>query len=240
MQVYFLRTKNFPILKQLEIEEGFLRTQSSCLVWINEGSPPAAILGISSKVSELIDEKVVNALSLPLIRRYSGGGTVVVDHNTLFVTFIFNLHDFSLPGFPGHIMNWSKQFYAPFLKDKGFALRENDYTLNGKKFGGNAQYLTKNRFVHHTTLLYAYNPELMKALLMPSKAPLYREKRNHEDFLVTLNTLFSSQESFTQELTHVLKEHFILEETTPLELEEKLKLPYRMSTQLLDLAVSII
>ena len=240
MHAYFLHTKNFPILTQLELEEGFLRTQSSCLIWINEGSNPAAILGISSKVPELIDETVASALSLPLIRRYSGGGTVVVDNNTIFVTFIFNLADFSLPGFPSHIMNWSEKFYAPFLKDKGFELRENDYTLNGKKFGGNAQYLTKTRFVHHTTLLYDYNPKLMKALLIPNKAPQYREKRDHKDFLVPLKTLFPSKEAFTQSLVQVLKEHFTLEETIPLAIEEKLTFPSRKSTQLLDLAVSIV
>ena len=43
----------------------------------------------------------------------------------------------------------------------------------GKKFGGNAQSISKDRWLHYTSNLLKYNSELMKKyLLMPEKRPI--------------------------------------------------------------------
>lgn len=53
-----------------------------------------------------------------------------------------------------------------------------------KKFGGNAQSITRNRWIHHSTFLWDFcNIKLEKYLRHPNKAPDYRKKRNHSDFL---------------------------------------------------------
>ena len=60
-----------------------------------------------------------------------------------------------------------------------FNLRENDYIYDDRKFGGNAQSISKNRFVHHTSFLYDYNAELMSKYLRTKKTTrLSRSKRS--------------------------------------------------------------
>lgn len=232
---YLVLTENFPILDQLLLEEGFLRTKKGSLIWINLGSPKACILGISSKADEMIDLNQAHEKQIPIIRRYSGGGTVVVDHNTIFVSFIANCQDFSLEPFPQPIMNWSKQFYFSVFKSKAFDLKENDYVLGEKKFGGNAQYLAKNRFVHHSTLLWDYNKELMGLLKQPKKAPQYRKERSHGDFLTTLKDVFEKPQDFISSFIEILKEHFELKVIHAHELREQIVEPYRQSTHKIEL-----
>ena len=49
-----------------------------------------------------------------------------------------------------------------------------DYCFGDVKFGGNAQAITKQRFLHHTSLLWDYKKERMKLLKHPAKIPDYR------------------------------------------------------------------
>ena len=49
-----------------------------------------------------------------------------------------------------------------------------DYCFGDVKFGGNAQAITKQRFLHHTSLLWDYQSERMRLLKHPSKIPDYR------------------------------------------------------------------
>ena len=50
-----------------------------------------------------------------------------------------------------------------------------DYVLGDVKFGGNAQAITKDRWVHHTSFLWGFNPERMALLKHPAKKPAYRQ-----------------------------------------------------------------
>jgi hypothetical protein len=49
-----------------------------------------------------------------------------------------------------------------------------DYTFGHRKFGGNAQAITKKRWLHHTSLLWDFKPENMALLKHPKRAPEYR------------------------------------------------------------------
>ena len=49
-----------------------------------------------------------------------------------------------------------------------------DYCFGHVKFGGNAQAITKQRFLHHTSLLWDYQTERMKLLKHPVRIPDYR------------------------------------------------------------------
>ena len=45
-----------------------------------------------------------------------------------------------------------------------FCLREHDYVINDRKIGGNAQTITKDRFVHHTSFLWNFDAKKMSYL----------------------------------------------------------------------------
>jgi hypothetical protein len=49
-----------------------------------------------------------------------------------------------------------------------------DYAFSHLKFGGNAQSITKNRWVHHTSFLWDYNVKNMDYLRIPKRVPEYR------------------------------------------------------------------
>lgn len=94
---HILRLNNYPIYEQLLLEEALLRGDTRNFCIINQGSTPAIVMGISGKKEELINQETAARDNIPLIKRFSGGGTVIVDENTLFVTFICQkqLHDFA-------------------------------------------------------------------------------------------------------------------------------------------------
>ncbi len=189
--IHCLRLSNYPILKQLELEEGLLRgdTRNWCL--INEGSTPSIVMGISGRPEELINQEKIAEHPLPVIKRFSGGGTVIVDENTLFVTFIFQKDFHPFPAFPEPIMKWSGALYNSFFP--ALTLRENDYVIGNKKCGGNAQYIKKDRWLHHTSFLWNFKAEHMDYLLHPKKTPSYRSGRSHLDFLCGLEEHISKE-----------------------------------------------
>ncbi|CAM9770159.1 unnamed protein product [Choristocarpus tenellus] len=88
-----IRFKRLPIFQQLCIEEAlFYRTDDNWLLF-NEGSlrgPPTVVLGISGKPEKMCNLDLVQRDKVPLIKRFSGGGTVIVDQNTVFSTLIMN------------------------------------------------------------------------------------------------------------------------------------------------------
>ncbi len=196
MKINLLNLTSYPILKQLQLEEALLRTSKENWCLINNGSERSIVMGISGKPSELIDEKKVRRDEIPLVKRFSGGGTVIVDENTLFVTFIFNKEEHHFSAFPEPILKWSETLYKTALNMPSFALRENDYVIGNHKCGGNAQYIQKERWLHHTTFLWDYAVENMSYLLYPPKTPSYRSNRSHDEFLCRLKTHFPTKKSF--------------------------------------------
>ena len=126
----------------------------------------------------------------------------MVDKDTLMVSCIFNADsalEEGVPCYPQHLMEWSGKTYASVFRRLfgeqvppnvgSFSLRENDYVLGEHKFGGNAQAISKDRFVHHTSLLWIYQHENMKLLQHPPKAPEYRKGREHTAFVCALRYL---------------------------------------------------
>ena len=212
MTIHLLHVQNMPIFEQLQLEEALMRCDNRNFCLINEGSPPAIVLGISGKADELVDLRKAAQSNIPLIRRFSGGGTVIVDSSTLFITFICERKLHSFPLFPEPILKWTEGLYKEVFTETPLQLRENDYVLGEKKCGGNAQYLKRDRFLHHTSFLWDYCPERMGHLLHPKKSPQYRAGRSHEEFLCRLKEVFPSREQFLSRFKDVLRKHYNIQE----------------------------
>lgn len=231
--IELLIVKDLPIFKQLQLEEALLRTDDRNWCIINVGSPPAIVMGVSGKPDELI---YMDKATIPVIKRFSGGGTVVVDHNTLFVSFIFQKEALPIKAYPEPILEWSTDFYRDAFALEGFGKNENDYVINEKKCGGNAQYLSKNCWVHHTTFLWDFADTNMDLLKMPERQPKYREKREHKDFLVKLSAFFPSMEELVDRITKTLEDKFEVERAS--EKVFSLKFPeHRKSTTVIKKSV---
>lgn len=208
MIFHIITLKNVSIFDQLLLEEKLLRLDQRNFCIVNHGSSPAAVMGISGKPEELLNAEKIKELNCPIIKRFSGGGTVFIDENTLFVSFICNKKDFTFQPYPEKIMQWSEGIYKKSFSLGAFALKENDFVLDHLKCGGNAQYITKDRWVQHTSFLWDFCPKKMETLLHPKKTPTYRNGRSHKDFLCTLKEHFSSKEDFFQKIIHYLETEY--------------------------------
>lgn len=231
--IHFLQLKNYPILLQLQLEEALLRADDRNWCIINQGSNARAIvMGISGKPDLLINADLMQLSPVPVIRRFSGGGTVIVDENTQFVTFICNSESVKVIPYPEQVMRWTAEIYRPLFQEQKheFHLIENDYAIGNKKFGGNAQYIRKNRWLQHTSLLWDFSPQNMDYLLHPKYTPKYRQQRNHNDFLCRLKDYFPCQKQFTSELIKSIRENFVIKETGLEKAKDILNLPHRKAT----------
>jgi lipoate-protein ligase A len=235
MTLHLLQFSHLPILPQLQLEEALLRADQRNWCLINYGSPPAIVLGISGKPEELINEEKWKIKPVPIIRRFSGGGTVFIDENTCFVTFICNASFIPISPFPNSIMRWTEELYRPLFASHPFSLKENDYTLNSQKFGGNAQSITKNRWLHHSSLLWDFSSLNMEYLKMPKKMPAYRQHRSHVDFLCNLRDFWPHPTTFQTALIDHLLSQFDVQKIEGKDIKDVLQLPHRKATVQLSL-----
>jgi len=192
-----LRLGNHTIQEQLEIEEQLLRHEKENYLLINSGTTPAIVLGISGKAEELVHLDKLPP-SIPLIRRFSGGGTVIVDEETIFVTFICNKSHHPFAPYPEPILRWTAEMLKP--SNPNLELRENDFVIGNRKCGGNALYIKKDRWLVHTSFLWDYTPERMQLLKHPPKTPPYRAGRPHDEFLCRLRDYYPCKEGWIENL----------------------------------------
>jgi hypothetical protein len=125
--VRLLRLQNFPVLRMLQLEEALLRADSrNWFILVDGAAAPAIVLGVSGKPDQMVHLPQAAAAGVPLIKRFTGGGTVAVDGGTLFTSLI--LSTAALPEvvpYPRPIMAWTEELYGAVLRQHGdFALRE--------------------------------------------------------------------------------------------------------------------
>lgn len=226
----FLSLINIPIFEQLQLEEELLRTETESFCIVNIGSPRAIVMGISGDPETSLNQKKVQKDNVPVIQRFSGGGTVIVDEMTLFITFILAKNHLPIPAFPESIHSWAADLYSSAWKIPHFHYRENDYVIGEKKCGGNAQYIQKNRWLHHTSFLWDYREENMDYLLLPPKRPTYRKDRPHREFLCRLKDWAKSPEILVKQLKDELVKRLYIE---PFDMNGREEKPHRKSTRLL-------
>jgi len=196
----------------------------------------AVVMGIGGHPKKLLDIDTTKSDGVLVLKRFSGGGTVVVDHSSLWTTFICRTD--ALPHvkpYPRDIMKWSADavFEPTFqllneeiksqnqdvnVETPDFALKDNDYVFGDMKFGGNAQAIIGDGWLHHTSFLWDYVDGHMDYLLLPEKRPEYRGQRSHDEFLVKLSkyyeTLNGGKNAFYQKVKKATEDVFDVDEVS--------------------------
>ena len=119
------------------------------MLWRNDNT---IVVGRNQNTLSEIHYDYVKEKDIHVVRRMSGGGTVFHDLGNINFTFIVNSGD--------DFSNY-RRFTEPvidFLETLGVHASlsgRNDILLGDKKISGNAQYMYKNRVMHHGTLLFA-------------------------------------------------------------------------------------
>lgn len=130
------------------------------LLWRNE---PTIVVGKHQNTIEEINSQYVKEKQIHVARRITGGGAVYHDLENLNYSLIIKNNYEADYDF--------KKFTLPIIKalDKlGIKCElsgRNDITIDGKKFSGNAQFISRGKLLHHGTLLFdSQMEELAKAL----------------------------------------------------------------------------
>lgn len=122
------------------------------MLWINR---PAILIGRNQNTMSEINYEYAKENDITVVRRLSGGGTVYNDYGNMLYTFITYRGDNE-----GQVKNGFEKFAAPVIDAlqslgvNAIFTGRNDITIEDKKFSGNAQYFTKEKLLHHGTLLY--------------------------------------------------------------------------------------
>lgn len=142
----------------LALEEYLLtgREEDILLLWQNDN---AVVLGVNQNAFEEVNRDFVDEKQVRVVRRCSGGGAVYHDLGNLNFSFITT-------GARGGEAT-RQRFTRPLLlalRGLGLAAQadgRNDVTVNGLKVSGNAQALRGRRLLHHGTLLFETNLEVL-------------------------------------------------------------------------------
>ncbi len=150
------------------------------------------VLGRTSKPSEDVCLEKVKQDNISVLRRSSGGGTVVQGKGCLNFSLILSkeIHPEvamlkkSYRFVLGKVINALGHFdiKADFRPISDLALSKSD-----KKFSGNAQKRGRKFILHHGTILYDFDLTLIERYLkIPKEIPEYRRGRPHLDFVANL------------------------------------------------------
>ncbi len=152
---------------------------------------PAVVMGVSQRWREAVHLEHCRAAGVPVLRRCSGGGAVLIGRGCLNYSLILDVsRDESLRGIHGSY-GWIVPRIAEALSACGPRVVHaglSDLAWDGRKVGGSAQKRRRRYILHHGTLLHgAFDASPMDDLLpFPTRVPDYRGARRHADFVSTL------------------------------------------------------
>src|SRR5262249_21065633 len=143
-----------------------------------EWPTPAVILGAGGRLAEDADEAACRADGVPILRRSSGGGTVLLTSGCLCFSLVlrFDRHPAlaEIPTSYVYILDRTLEALAGLLPGAERA-GTSDLAAGGRKFSGNAQQRKRMHLLHHGTLLYGFDLSLVgRYLRLPARQPDYR------------------------------------------------------------------
>lgn len=157
-------------------------------VW--ELPEPAVVLGASGRIDEDVNVETCRRDAVPLGRRSSGGGTVVIGPGAINLAVVLPM-DYA-PELAG------VETAQTYVLDRiGGALRQlgpavellgsGDLTIGRRKFCGSAQRRLRKSVLVHTTVCDRLRLDAISLYTHPPRRqPAYREGRSHEEFVINL------------------------------------------------------
>jgi lipoate-protein ligase A len=157
-------------------------------VW--EWPAPVVVLGSGCRLAQDVQEAACERDGVPVLRRSSGGGTVLLGQGCLAFSLVLCLDRAPELGeirssyryILGEVSR-ALASVAPGIEVAGIS----DLAVGGLKCSGNAQQRKRGHLLHHGTLLYAFALERVGDYLKtPQRQPEYRQGRDHNVFLCNL------------------------------------------------------
>ncbi|NOS71307.1 MAG: lipoate--protein ligase family protein [Verrucomicrobia bacterium] len=160
-----------------------------------ESPTPFVVVGYANKIAAEVNVAACEAKGIPILRRCTGGGTVVQGPGCLNYALILRINETG----PTRSISSANQFIMernlaaiaslnPQPPTLDLSIRgHTDLALGDLKFSGNAQRRRKQFLLFHGTFLHSFDLSLINQLLhMPSAQPDYRDNRAHDAFVTNL------------------------------------------------------
>lgn len=149
----------------------------------------AVVLGAGGSIAIDVNEEACCRDGVPIHRRASGGGTVLLGLGCLNFTLVLNYDRAAELRFVNSSYRWILGRVCNALRSLGsieFA-GISDLVVAGMKVSGNAQQRKARHVLHHGTLLYAFDlNQVGRYLNRPEREPEYRAERDHAAFVANL------------------------------------------------------
>jgi lipoate-protein ligase A len=153
-----------------------------------ESPTNCVIVGRSNVIEREVHVAACLADGVPILRRMSGGGAVVLGRGCLCYSLALPLPRSSrnITAVTADIMQRLAQAFAR----AGFVVQVqgvSDLVYGGRKFSGNSQRWLRQSVLHHGTVLYDFDlAKIERYLQMPGRQPEYRAARPHLEFVGNL------------------------------------------------------
>ena len=153
----------------------------------------AVVLGSGNDESLEVHKPACDKNGIPVLRRYGGGGTVVLYPGCLVVSAGCWVKEQFQNSMYFDFLNRAvieslKQALPdlPELSQAGIS----DIIHGGKKIAGTSLFRSRNYLLYQASVLVDLDFDLVESVLRhPSKEPDYRQGRRHSDFLTSLNAV---------------------------------------------------
>ena len=157
-------------------------------VW--QPAAPFVVLGYANASASHVDLVACRRRGLPVLRRCSGGGTVLQGPGCFNVSLVLRIRPGPLSSIAGttcHVLGRHRAMLETLLGRPVRIDGQSDLTLDDRKCAGHAQRRRRRCVLFHGSFLLDADLALMEQVLrLPARAPAYRRGRPHRDFLTTL------------------------------------------------------
>jgi lipoate-protein ligase A len=157
-------------------------------IW--EPTSPVAVLGRSSRVADEINLQEARRLDVPVLRRASGGASIVTAPGCLMYAVVLNQVRRPQLRAIDAAHRYVLDHLAMAIRRQGFAVYPagtSDLAYSDRKVSGNSMRCKRTHLLYHGTLLYAMDLSwIARLLLQAPRQPEYRRARPHDQFVANV------------------------------------------------------
>jgi lipoate-protein ligase A len=192
--MHFLDLTLATLPENLALDEALLleaeADQGDEMLRLWEWPASAVVLGAGSRLADDVNEAACREDGVPVLRRASGGGTVLLGSGCLLYSLVLAYERSPLLAGVTSSYDYILERMRDALADMTPGVEHtgiSDLAAGGRKFSGNAQQRKRRYILHHGTLLYAFDlGRVGRYLHPPARQPEYRQGRDHLAFLMNL------------------------------------------------------
>jgi lipoate---protein ligase len=148
----------------------------------------AVVIGAGGQRHAEVDVARCRHEGVPIVRRASGGGTVLLGRGCLLYSLVLSMVDEPpLADLRASYRVIGERMKAAFAEVSVEVDGQSDLVIAGRKFSGNAQQRKRSHLLHHGTILYDFDlSRIGDYVRHPPRMPEYRRDRPHDEFVTNV------------------------------------------------------